>query len=481
MEADLAAETVIEHSNPVFGLEVRGFEHIPEGERTMRLAEIGPLWLGVNLNMFSISLGCVAIWGGLSLPLALLACVLGNLPYLALGVASTGAVRTGLPVTTLSRAVYGVRANALHAGLTWIASVCFEALNAAFGVFAWLSLMALFGVHGHDVAQKLMAMAVQLALAGGIAVLGHATMVYLQRLFAIVLGAVLLLVLAWTGAHADWHFLLRPRAGLSALALFAAVTAGSAVISSQPVSYLYNGPDWLRYLPGATPARAIFTRVFWWTFLPCVVLTGMGALWASLGDMRDPVAGLRPLTPTWMFVLFILAVIGGSVANNAPTFYSSGLSLQAVGLKVTRWGATLIDIAVSAALVAYILFVQDLSTVLGNFTSLLVAWSGPYGGVWVADGLLRRWRYDLHAIHPLAGAARIGAFRSWRAWTAFGLGALAAAATMHSPIFVGPVSGGLSGADLSWIAGPGVAATSYALLNLARRRARARPNPAGAR
>ena len=466
MQRDLASEAVIEHSNPLFGLEVRGFEHIPEAERNMRLSQIGPMWVGANLNMFSISLGCVAVAGGLPLSWALLACVLGNLPYLALGVASIGSVRTGLPVTTLSRASYGVRGNVLHAGLTWLASICFEALNTVFGVFAWLSLLRLLGFHQQGAVTRLVAMAVQLALGGGIAVFGHATMVYLQRLFAVGLGVSLLLVLAWTGVHAHWAVLFSSGTHVGAGALFAALMIGCGVIASQPVSYIYNGPDWLRYLPGATPSRAIFIRVFWWTFLPCVALTAMGAFWASLGDMSDPVAGLAPRLPTWLFVLFIGAVIGGSVANNAPTFYSSGLALQATGLRLSRWLATLLDIGVSAALVLYILCVQDLSTVLNNFVALLVAWSGPYGGVWVVDGLLRRWRYDLHDIHPLAGA-RAEPF-AWRAWLAFGIGALAAAAAMHSPVYIGPLAKALGGADFSWLLGLSVAGGCYALLAFTR-------------
>jgi purine-cytosine permease-like protein len=191
----------------------------------------------------------------------------------------------------------------------------------------------------------------------------------------------------------------------------------------------------------------------------------MGALWASLGDMSDPVAGLRPLLPAWLYGLFIAAVIGGSVANNAPTFYSSGLSLQAAGLRLSRWNATLLDIAVSTSAVLYILFVQDLSTVLDAFVALLVAWSGPYAGVWLTDGVRRRWRLAMRDIHPEPGDA--AATTGWRpaAWLAFGLGAGAAGLTLHSPGFVGPLARRLDGMDLSWILGFSVAAGAYAALS----------------
>lgn len=461
---DFNAEPVIVDGNPRFGVEVRGFDHIPEAERNMTLRDVGPMWLGVNLNMFSISIGCVSITLGLSLWQALAACVVGNLPYLYLGLASVGAVRAGLPVTTLSRAVYGLNGNRIHALLTWAASVCFEVFNTVFGVFAWLSLLGLIGLNRDGVAEKLAAVVIQLLVGGGIAVLGQATMVFLQRIFAVVLGAVLLAVLAWSARDVHWASAAAPHAPLATATVAAAFMTAGGVIASQPVSYLFNGPDWVRYLPSQTPAKRIFGEVFWWTFLPSIVLTGMGAVWASLGDMSDPVAGVKSLVPDWLYIMFVLAVIAGSVANNAPTFYSSGLSLQALGLRLSRSAATLLDIGISTAAVLYILFVQNLSTVLNDFVALLVAWSGPYAGVWLCDGVFRRWRFDLDAIHPQGGErAPAGGF-PWRAWLAYFAGMTATVLTMKSPLFEGPIARLLGGMDLSWVLGVAVSGGAYALL-----------------
>jgi len=32
--------------------------------------------------------------------------------------------------------------------------------------------------------------------------------------------------------------------------------------------------------------------------------------------------------PAWLFLPYIIAVIGGSLGNNVPTYYSSGLMLR---------------------------------------------------------------------------------------------------------------------------------------------------------
>ena len=47
----------------------------------------------------------------------------------------------------------------------------------------------------------------------------------------------------------------------------------------------------------ADSGRAIFWHVFWASFLPSLALTMMGAFCATLGDMSDPVAGLKPFMP----------------------------------------------------------------------------------------------------------------------------------------------------------------------------------------
>jgi purine-cytosine permease-like protein len=204
--------------------------------------------------------------------------------------------------------------------------------------------------------------------------------------------------------------------------------------------------------------------VFWASFLPTTLITVMGACCATLGDMSDPVAGLKPFMPPWLFIIYIVAVVGGSLANNVSTYYSSGLSLQAIGLNVHRYAATIVDVVVSTALTLYIIFVQDFSTALNDFIALLMVWVGPFGGVWICDGILRGGRFDAEAIHSKARAG--GAYWGWRGFNPAGamamvVGMTAAALTMKSPLFDGPIATALGGADLNWILGFSSAALCY--------------------
>jgi nucleobase:cation symporter-1, NCS1 family len=459
-------EEVILESNEVFEIEVRGFDHIPEPERNMSLRQVDHLWVGTSVNLFSFALGAIAITLGLNLWLALAGCVVGSLVYVYMACGSIVTVRAGLPVSTLARAAFGIRGNLPNALLSWVASVAFEVINTVFGVEALLALFEVLGWRDSGGAGKLVAVLLQLILCGGIAVLGHATMVWFQRIFAALVGVALLAVIAFTAGKVDWANAAAPHAHVATTTAAAFLTA-AAVIASNPLSFLFNGPDWVRYLPSATPARAIFRHVFWASYLPSLVMTMMGAFCATLGDMSDPVVGLKPFMPPWLFIVYIFAVVGGSLANNVPTYYSSGLSLQAIGLKVHRYAATLLDVVVSTGITLYIVFVQDFSTALNNFIALLVVWVGPFGGVWICDGYLRRGKYDSRAIHSQKGAT--GRYWGWRGvnpsgYIAVAAGMMAAAMTMKSPLYDGPIATALGGADLSWILGFPVSALCYWLL-----------------
>jgi nucleobase:cation symporter-1, NCS1 family len=462
-------EPVITHGNDAFHIEVRGFDHIPEPERNMSLTHVDYLWVGTSVNLLSFALGALGITMGLNLWLGILAAVLGNLTYAYIGIGSIATVRAGLPVSTLARAAFGVRGNRFNALLSWIASVAFEVINTVFGVEAILALFKLLGWIEPGNSGKLLAVLLQLLMCGVIAVLGHATMVWFQRIFSALVGAALLLVLAFTVGKVDWVHAAVPHTPLAGATVVATLFAAIAVVASNPLSFLFNGPDWVRYLPSKTSRRSIFEHVFWASFLPSVMLGVMGAYCATLGDMSDPVAGLKPFVPGWLFFVYIAAVIGGSLANSVPTYYSSGLTLQALGLNVHRYLATAADVVASTLITLYVVFVQDFTTALNDFIAVLVMWVGPYGGIWIADAWLRRGRYDALALHRKGPAA--GSYWGWRGLNlagciALAAGMLVAAMTMKSPLYDGPLARALGGADLSWLLGFPVAGLTYAVLTL---------------
>ncbi len=320
----------------------------------------------------------------------------------------------------------------------------------------------LLGWHDSATAGKIIALVVVFLLSAAIAVLGHATLVYVQRVFAVLLTIVLAVVFVYTVGGVDWG--AGPKTPLSTGATIAAIFVGTAVVASGPLSYLFNASDWSRYLPSRTSGRSIFSTVLWSSSLIALFLGVMGVILSSRGDMSDPVAGVRPLVPDTLFVVYAVAAVGGAVANNVITFYASGLSLQSAGVPLRRYQATMLDTSVATILVVWVVFISDsFLTVVNDFLAMLVVWIGPFGGVWLMDGLLRRWSYDPVDVHTVGPRSRYWAWRgiNLRGFAAMLIGSGVCLLTVDAPFYSGPISDWLSGADLSWILGPLVGAAAY--------------------
>ncbi len=465
--AGTAGVEAVEDGNERFKIEQHGFDYIPETERKMTIKETNLFWVGTNANLFFVSVGAIGITLGLNIWEAIIACVAGNALFALVAYGSIGAVRGGLPTLTFTRAVFGVKGNAPNALFSWVSSVAFEAINTIFGVFALLALFPLIGWHNSGTAGKLIAIGVQLLIGGGIAILGQATMVYIQRFFAFLLTIVLVVVFAATVGNA--HFAEAHAPHLSTPMAFAFVFLATAAVASGPISYLYNAPDWVRYLPSKTPSKSIFRNITASSGITALFLCVMGAVLATRGNIADPVGGVKGFLPEWLFIIYILAVVGGSVANNVPTFYSSGLALQSLGVPLKRYQATATDITVSTGIVIYVIFfASNFQTVLNDFVALLIVWLGPFAGVWIVDGLMRRWRYDPAACHATKREQH-SRYWGWNginmpAWIALLAGVGICLLTVHAPFYEGFLSWRLDGADLSWFSGTIVSGAVYAVI-----------------
>jgi purine-cytosine permease-like protein len=454
-------------TNQAFGVEQHGFDYIPESERGMRMRDLVAVWVGANAYLFFFSVGVIAFSLGLNIWQSLLAVVVGNALFAYVAWGSIAGVRAGLPTMTLTRAAFGLQGNRLNGLFAWVTSVSFEALNTTFGVLAIAALLPVLGWHNGGTAGKIIALVVVFFLSAVIAVLGHATMVYFQRIFAVLLTLVMIVVFFYTIGGVNWS--AGPAHPLSTAATIGAFLAGTAVIASGPLSYMFNCSDWPRYLPSRTSSRSIFWNVLWSSSGIAIFLGFMGVILSSRGNMSNPVAGLQPLIPEWLFILYAIAAVGGAVANNVVTFYASGLTLQSVGIPLKRYQATMCDTTVATVLVIYVVFIStNFLTTVNDFLSLLLIWIGPFAGVWLIDGTLRRWSYDpidIHAVH--AGPA--GRYWGWnginvKGMISMGVGAVVCVLTINSPILQGPISKALSGSDLTWILGPVVAGGLYFVL-----------------
>lgn len=444
-------------------IEQHGFDYIHEEGRYLRPRALTSFWMGSNAYIIYMFIGGVIVSMGLSLLTAAILVVVATFGFLVVGYASVGGARSGLPTMTFTRAAFGVRGNWINTLFAWFELIAFEALNAIFGVFA---VLAIFGQAGWKKSGHLgdvLATLIVIAASALVAIYGHRLLFKAQAAFAVGLTAVLVVVAGFSIGKVDWSHGSSVHGG----AAVGVVLAALAILVAGPWSFFPVCADYPRYLPTRTPAR----KIAGWTFAGAgsitLFLTLLGVALASKVDLSDPVAGVKPLIPAALFVPFAIAAAGGSIANNAITFYSSGLTLQAIGFPLRRWKATLVDCVLSTILVLYILlFNQNLQTTISNFLALLNVWVGPFAAVWVVDGLLRRWRYDPVGIHTISPRSPYWATKglNLRGLGSMAVGMLVGVLTINSPNLKGPVSSALWNGDLAWIAPPIAAGLTYWLL-----------------
>jgi purine-cytosine permease-like protein len=453
-------------ANKAFGIEQHGFDYIPESERTMTMREANVFMVSVQANLVPVALGVVGVTLGLNLWLAILAALLGSSLYAYVAYACITGPRAGVPTLTFTRAPFGIRGNAPNTAMAWLVLVVFEGVNTILGAYALLALLPHLGIENPGLLAKVLCTLAVIGISAVVAIFGHATMVYVQKIFTWALAACLLLTFVFTVGNSQ----LDPAGHepLSGGALWAAFFIAISVNAANPISYLFNSPEWFRYMPSNVSGPKLFWNLFASGGITAAFLSCLGAVLASQGDMSNPVAGVQPHVPAWLFYFFVVAAVGGTIANNVPTLYSSGLNLQALGVPLRRHSATVINLVFATALVLYVLVNENFLTALNDFVALLVVWAGPFGGVWIVDTALRRRKYNPLGLHAVQEKAT-GPYWGWKGWNLSGWAAMLAGIVVsllcvNAPVYEGPIAHLLGGADLSWLLGFWVSAAVYLLI-----------------
>jgi purine-cytosine permease-like protein len=294
----------------------------------------------------------------------------------------------------------------------------------------------------------------------GAAVLGHATILFLQKIFTFLLGAIMIGVAIQVAAKGHIDYQPKAPAASSTLATFC---LGTIIVAALPLSLSNYPADYSRYLPRATSARAIVGWTVLGNLIPAIAISIVGVLAASVADLADPVGGLKPLLASWYFAPFLVVVIGGSVTNNFLNTYTSGLTLLALGIRLPRWKTIIIDCVIATALSVYAIFFYDFTTAFTAFLSLMIIWLAPWCAVFLVDGMVRRFRYSASDLLAAKGGRYWFAGGVNRAgFTSFLIGAVATFLTTNATKWQSPLSTHLlGGADLSIPVGMVVAGGAY--------------------
>lgn len=442
------------------GIETHGIDLIPEPERHGRPRDLFGMWLGANLNVFYVVNGAVAISLGLSFAQSIIAIVVGNLAFLAVGVTSLQGPKTGTSTFAVSRAAYGPNGGRSLSLFNWATCVGFEASGLALVVLAALAIFNKAGVSSSD-GLKVALILVATLIQGALPLLGHAKIMIFQRKLAWV-STVLFIVMA---------VMVAPKVHLGAISrsgTWEDITLAIAlIVSGGGLSWANTGSDYSRYLPRDSSAK----EVFWYSsiggFLPAVLLEVLGSAIASVVESAsDPIGGIPKALPGWVSVPYLIFAIVTLLAVNSIDLYSSGLTLQSLGLRIARWQCVVVDSLICTALCFLVIFSNSFNTYYSDFLGLLILWLAPWFAIYAVDWLLRRGWYDPASLVDVSSRGRY-----WRNGGFFVpgviaqlVGMVAASMWIDSSAFVGPLSSRAGGSDFSVFMGLGFAGVAYFLL-----------------
>jgi len=484
LETELTSAVVdsVATDDRAFRLERRGIDFVPERERWAKPRDLFRMWAGASLQVENFVYGVVLMTFGFDFAQAVILTVLGNCSYVLLGLASLQGPTTGTTTFVINRASFGPRGSRLLALFNWLTMVGFETEGLILIVFAGEALAIRAGlVPGTPLRIALIvgAAAIQLVLP----LLGHASVVKALRWLTLPFLALYVLLAIFTLHHADLsvnHVGAGWETFMGGLA-FVIVLSG--------LGWAECGNDYSRYLPSGSNRRSIVCWVVAGTALPQIALMLLGC---AVGTYTaGALAGGDPfqafVTPhvhifaTGFVTPFLLVAIVQLFAVNSLDLYSSGVTLQALGIRIPRWQAVFVDTAICLGLTSYAVFDSSFSTLLKDFVDLVVVWIAPWVAIFLTDWVLRRFRYSPHGLQqgdarsPYYGSRGI----SWPGVLAQVAGMMAAIeclagdfqmpAWLHAANFAlgGHLPG--EGADFSVFAGMTIAALTYALLFRLRR------------
>ena len=313
------------------GIEAHGIDHIPSHERYGRARQLIGVWATSQANYVVLVMGGVLVSMGMSFWQALAVIVIGNLFSIMTGFISASGPASGTPSQVIQKALFGPKGNLVNQVFTgWMVNVIFLALNWTGAAYIIFAVLERYGIKADNLL-KATVITVLAIVTLVISVYGYnfITKAYkwISWSFLVIFGLATVFLL--TAVHGDVNS-VKPLTGFD---FWVVAFAGVSLMACTPISYT-NGADFARYLPEKTPMRNIVASVAVGYMVPSVLLSALGAYVTAALQSEDPQSAIEGLLPSWFSPVFTLAVVVGTVANNAMTAYSSGLVLQTVGVKL---------------------------------------------------------------------------------------------------------------------------------------------------
>lgn len=445
---------VTESSPPL--IEKHTIGYIPPEERHGKVRDLFTLWFGGNIAPLPIVTGALGIQlFHLNLFWGISAILVGHLiGGVLMALHSAQGPQMGIPQMIQSRAQFGSLGSLL---VVVIAGVMY------LGFFT--SNIVLAGKSLHGVVEGVsVPMGIVIGAAGScvIGIIGYRFIHVLNRIGTWVLGIGILVGFGYIFTHIQTADFLT-RGGFTLSGWLATVSLGAL----WQIAFAPYVSDYSRYLPADVSVSA----TFWATYLGSVSGSCLSFIFGAVAVLATPVGmdtmdavklaagAIGPL----MLVLFLLSVI----SHNALNLYGTVISIITLVQTFSwRWIPTAKSRAVLSVLVLIFCCVAAIYTskdFIGHFVDLVLALLVvlvPWTAINLIDFYaIHKGHYDINSIFQADGG--IYGYFNPQALLAYGIGILVQIPFMNTPLYVGPISAHINGADLSWLVGLVVTSPLY--------------------
>ncbi|MGO9343883.1 MAG: purine-cytosine permease family protein [Acidimicrobiales bacterium] len=452
-------------SDRPFHVEQHGIDYIPDSERWAKPRDLFGLWAGASVQVEYFVYGAILMTFGFTFAQAVALIVLGNLSFLLLGLCSLQGPDAGTTVFAISRAPYGTNGSRLIALFNWLTQIGFETEGLILIVGSALVLGAKAGFDP-GTPYKVVVILAAVAMQAVLPFLGHATMVKVLRYLILPFVALFVILAVIVEGHTNLNAVSHGP-GWQTFMVGLAFT-----IALSGLGWTENGNDYSRYLPRNASKPAIVGWVFLGTAVPEILIMILGAMvgtyLTTLGTSANPFSAFvhAGAIPGGFVVVFLALAIVQLFAVNSLDLYSSGVTLQALGLRVRRYQAVFVDTLICCGITFYAIFDSSFAKLLTDFVDAVICWIAPFCAIFLVDWVLRRYRYvpaDLQRTDRSSVYWRSGGVH-WPGIVAQALGSFAAVMALDTSFYVSPISNATGGADFSIFMGLGVGGLSYLAL-----------------
>jgi NCS1 family nucleobase:cation symporter-1 len=282
--------------------------------------------------------------------------------------AQTGVVQTGVVQLIQTRAPFGWFVNLPAAAITVINGFGWYAVDTLLGIFILRNLLGI---------GLLPALVIMAAAQLSVPVFGYRMIHSLERVLAILLLAVFVVVSFYRFGHAHIAAPAKPFAGgVGAFVLTVSVT------SARALGWSAYSSDYSRYLPAGTRPARIFGAAAGGSAVAGAWIGVLGAALGTVGTVSDPSAMVSVQLPSVLGAVTLLALLASTLASTVLDLYSGAMASLVAGIHIPRW-VSVVGVCGLGTVLTWFAGQNDFATQFQNFLLIMSYWLAPWAAVTV--------------------------------------------------------------------------------------------------